>query len=942
MARILVVDDEPSVCHLLERVLENDGHTCRCSNNAEEARESLKTLDFELVLSDIRMPGESGLDFVHYVLNAYPDTAAVIISGVEERDVTESALKMGVYGYLIKPFTPNEVLVIVNNALLRRRLEMENRAHRDKLEQMVEERTAELSGVIHRLQEKEEELRGSEEKYRRLVDNLPGVVYTSHKDRSLLFVDEKIEELTCNNSHDLRSRKVKWSDIIHEDDIESKRKQFEEALHTTRSFVMDYRINRPVGDTIWVQDRGAIICDAEGKLQYVSGVLFDITEQKLAERALETEKERFRVLVEHFPVGVSLISRDGQYKYVNPEFVRLFGYTLDEIPTGIEWLRKAFPDPDYRNNVIEAWERDMGTTAFGKNVAATFKVRCKDGSEKLIFFDTVPIDDADLVVICSDITEQKLAEEALETEKERFRALVENFPVGVSLISRDGQYKYVNPEFVRLFGYTLEDVPTGIGWIKKTYPDSDYRKKIIEAWNKELRNTAIRKSVEGTSMVRCKDGSEKLIHFKRVHLDDTDLVVIYSDITEQKRTETELKAAHAEMEQLFASISSILIGIDSENRVTRWNRAAGEIFGLEGSEIIGKPFLEVPISWNRDQVMKGMIVCRGKGRPIRLDDIRFLQRNGKDGFLGITLNPIISENSESVGILILAADITARKLLESQLAQAQKLESIGQLAAGIAHEINTPTQYVGDNLRFLSGAFDDLLRLINVHRSLAQTFRQGMPIDERVRELEDITDEIGLDYLMEELPKSIAESLEGMERVAKIVLSMKEFSHPGTGEKSLADINKAIESTITVARNEWKYISEMVMDLDPSLPLVSCIPGELNQVILNIIINAAHAIKEQIGEDSDARGTITVATRRKDESCEIRISDTGPGIPEKIRDRIFDPFFTTKEVGKGTGQGLALSHTVIVEKHGGSISIETEMGKGTTFVVSLPIAEQIS
>ena len=776
MARILVVDDEPSVCRLLGRTLEKGGHTCTFSYNAEEARESLKTLDFELVLSDIRMPGESGLDFVHYVLNTYPNVAAVIISGMQERDVTDIALKMGVYGYLIKPFKPNEVLISVNNALIRRGLEMENRTHRDKLEHMVQERTVELSAVIHRLQKAEKELRNSEEKYRRLVDNLPGVVYTSHKDRTFLFVDEKIEELTRNNSHDLRSRKVKWSDIIHQDDLEATRKQFEKALHSTRSFVMDYRINRPVGDTIWVQDRGAIICDAEGKLQYVSGVLFDITEQKLAARALETEKERFR-------------------------------------------------------------------------------------------------------------------------------ALVENFPVGVSLISREGQYKYVNPEFVRLFGYTLEDVPAGIEWIKKTYPDSDYRKKIIEAWNKELRNTAIRESEEGTSMVRCKDGSEKLIHFKRVHLDDTDLVVIYSDITEQKRVESQLKEAHAEMEQLFASISSILIGIDSENQVTRWNRAAREIFGFEESEIIGKPFLEVPISWNRDQIIKEMFVCRKKGQPIRLDDIRFLQRDGKDGFLGLTLNPVLSENSDSAGILILARDITARKLMESQLAQAQKLESIGQLAAGIAHEINTPTQYVGDNLRFLSGAFDDLLRLINVHRSLAQTFSQGMPIDERLQEIEVITDEIGLDYLMEELPKSIAESLEGMERVAKIVLSMKEFSHPGTGEKSLADINKAIESTITVARNEWKYISEMVVDLDPSLPLVSCIPGELNQVILNIIINAAHAIKEQIGEDSDAKGTITVATRRKDESCEIRISDTGSGIPEKIRDRIFDPFFTTKEVGKGTGPG---------------------------------------
>jgi PAS domain S-box-containing protein len=414
-------------------------------------------------------------------------------------------------------------------------------------------------------------------------------------------------------------------------------------------------------------------------------------------------------------------------------------------------------------------------------------------------------------------------------------------------------------------------------------------------------------------------------------------MVIFSDITEQNRAERELRASHAEMEQLFSSISSILISIDGEDQIIRWNSVAEETFGLQEAEVVGKPLDEAPISWDWDQVLRGSFVCREKGKPIRMDDVRFMQRNGKHGFLSITFNPILSENSASVGILILASEVTARKLLESQLAQAQKLESIGQLAAGIAHEINTPTQYVGDNLRSLEGGFEDLLRLIDTYRKLVEDLGRGIRLDGHVREIQDVTDEIDLDYLMEELPKSIGESLEGVGRVAKIVLSMKEFSHPGTGEMSLTDINKAVESTITVARNEWKYVSEMVTDLDPSLPLVSCIPGELNQVILNIIINASHAIKEQLGENSVEKGVITITTRRNGESCEIRISDTGPGIPEEIRGRIFDPFFTTKEVGKGTGQGLALSHTAIVEKHGGSISFETEIGKGTCFIIGLPL-----
>ena len=169
---------------------------------------------------------------------------------------------------------------------------------------------------------------------------------------------------------------------------------------------------------------------------------------------------------------------------------------------------------------------------------------------------------------------------------------------------------------------------------------------------------------------------------------------------------------------------------------------------------------------------------------------------------------------------------------------------------------------------------------------------------------------------------------------------MKAFSHPGTGEKSLVDLNKAIESTITVARNEWKYVADVEKDLDSGLPNVPCLPGEFNQVILNIIVNAAHAIADVVGNGSEQKGVITVQTRKDGDWAELRISDTGSGIPEKARNRIFDPFFTTKEVGRGTGQGLAIARNVIVEKHAGTITFDTEMGKGTTFIIRLPISTE--
>jgi signal transduction histidine kinase len=272
--------------------------------------------------------------------------------------------------------------------------------------------------------------------------------------------------------------------------------------------------------------------------------------------------------------------------------------------------------------------------------------------------------------------------------------------------------------------------------------------------------------------------------------------------------------------------------------------------------------------------------------------------------------------------------------MEIQLRHAQKLESIGQLAAGIAHEINTPTQFIGDNLHFMQDAVTDLFGLLGQYHLLreavrCQSFAQGL-----TEEIEKTIQTINLPDLEKEIPLSITQANSGVQRVAKIVQAMKDFSHPGTESKIPLDINRAIESTLTVCRNEWKYVADLQTDFDPCLPLVSCLPGEFNQAILNIVVNAAHAIKDKVGDKG--KGIIGVSTRRQGDKVEIRISDTGTGIPEPVRGRIFDPFFTTKEVGKGSGQGLAISRSVVVDKHQGEIFFETEIGQGTTFVIRLP------
>jgi PAS domain S-box-containing protein len=419
---------------------------------------------------------------------------------------------------------------------------------------------------------------------------------------------------------------------------------------------------------------------------------------------------------------------------------------------------------------------------------------------------------------------------------------------------------------------------------------------------------------------------------------DTDGFYAYgTDITDRKAFEQELWDAHAETERLLASISSILIRVDRQGRITRWNSAAQATFGLDPQAAVGRLFTECA-RWGDLKRVETIVAPRGD-EPYRVEDLRFAGLDGRDHFVTLTVTPLQRGNGGD-GFLVLGSDVTEHKILEDQLRQAQKLEAIGQLAAGIAHEINTPTQYVGDNARFLQDAFRDLGGLLDGVVRLRTAVAQHQPIGpEALEELGREADRADIGFLQAEIPLAIAQTLEGVQRVSRIVRAMKEFSHPSEA-KVAVDLNRAIETTMIVAQNELKYVADTGTNLDPQMPLVPCLPGEVNQVILNLLINAAHAIADVVRGQPGAKGLITVSTHRVDDWAEIRIADTGTGIPEAAQRRVFDPFFTTKEVGRGTGQGLALAHAVIVKKHRGHIWFETAIGRGTTFFVRLPLVAE--
>jgi signal transduction histidine kinase len=269
--------------------------------------------------------------------------------------------------------------------------------------------------------------------------------------------------------------------------------------------------------------------------------------------------------------------------------------------------------------------------------------------------------------------------------------------------------------------------------------------------------------------------------------------------------------------------------------------------------------------------------------------------------------------------------------------QSQKMEVLGQLVSGIAHEINTPTQFIGDNLHFLNEGLNGLFRLLAKYEELQAVVGDDEKYTAIMQELAELAEAIDKDFLIAELPGAVERSVEGNQRVAEVVRSLREFAHPSDEEKVPTDINHAITAATNLARNEWKYVADLTLDLADELPRVCCIPGAFNQVILNLLVNAAHAISDVVGTEGAQKGEISVSTKQVGNEVEIRIRDTGAGIPERLQEKIFEPFFTTKEVGRGTGQGLAIVKSIVVDTHDGVIGFDSKPGEGTTFVLRFPI-----
>jgi PAS domain S-box-containing protein len=418
-------------------------------------------------------------------------------------------------------------------------------------------------------------------------------------------------------------------------------------------------------------------------------------------------------------------------------------------------------------------------------------------------------------------------------------------------------------------------------------------------------------------------------------------VHIARNITHQRLAEEQLRRSKEQWKRTFDSFNDIVTLQDTSFHILKINKTGCNTLDTTSEDLIGRLCFELFHGSNRPCSDCPLLGVKKDLQPCTREI--YYEVLGKTFLVSAT--PVLDDQGELEFIAHTAKDISQWKetekekgKLQAKLLHAQKLESVGQLAAGIAHEINTPTQYVSSNIDFLEGAFQDVHELMTLYRQMLQAAEHGTITAELTTRAQQALKEMDWEFLETEIPTALHQSKEGIKRVSSIIRAMKEFSHPGSNEKAPVNLNSIIETTITVARNEWKYVAEVKTELDLDLPSVNCLRDEMGQVVLNILVNAAHAIDEKLGENpSGEKGSITIATCFDADWVEMHISDTGAGIPESIKKRIFDPFFTTKVVGKGTGQGLAISHDVIVEKHGGTIEVDSEPGKGTQFLLRLPI-----
>jgi len=653
---------------------------------------------------------------------------------------------------------------------------------------------------------------------------------------------------------------------------------------------------------------------------------------------LDASRTRYFNLFDLAPEGCITLSEQGLLLGANITAANMLGLVLNDLTK--QHLSTFIPKEDQESYFLH----HKKIFATGEPQTSELRMLKKDGTEFWARIDSTIVQDADGGPVCrvamSDITERKRAEEALRFSELKFRTLYDSTGDAVMLLDETGFFD-CNKATQAIFGFSTREEFCHMHPASLSPPQQPCGTDSMVLANQKIMTAMEKGSIHFEWMHKRNDTGAIFpadVLLTAMELDGKPVIqAVVRDISERKKVEEALKDSEKRYKN-FVENSFSGVYVVQDGRFAYLNNYAVSCTGYEPEEIIGIPsfsFVHPEDRVTMREKSKKML----SGEDLLPYEFRIITKDNNIRWLMETVSPISFKGRPA--ILGNCVDVTERRQREVLELHSQKLESVGQLAAGIAHEINTPVQFVGDNIHFIQDALQDILSLTSMLDGLqdidSPEFTAVHSLIDRIRQKEE---EIDLVYLKEEIPKAIRQSLEGLQRVSRIVQAMREFSHPGGKDMTDLDINKAIESTITLTRNEWKYSADLSTDLTPDLPIVKGYPADFNQVILNIIINAAQALQEKVGKEASEKGRIEISTRRDGDEVEICIRDTGPGIPPEAQARVFDPFFTTKEVGKGTGQGLAIARNIIVHKHGGKIYFETNAGEGTGFFIRLPLEKE--
>ena len=508
-------------------------------------------------------------------------------------------------------------------------------------------------------------------------------------------------------------------------------------------------------------------------------------------------------------------------------------------------------------------------------------------------------------------------------------AIVSELPVSLAVVDREGRIVEINPEFSRAFRISGR-LAAGRALVELLPADlvSSGGLEDLSAFSEQEGFSRIARSLDHDQGVRVFDLRVRALDH-RGHV-----LLALSDITRTESLSRRLGEVERYNENIVQSINSALLVVGLDGRVTFANSTAAEILGTDPASLEGR----LADDWFGAVHGQNSLIERSLDQGLRFKgrETMIQTESGARLPIGVSCTPLSGEDSRIQGVVAIFQDLTEIKQLQRQVLQREKMASIGELAAGVAHEINNPVGFIHANLSQMSEYLDELsvyLDSVEALRSSRVGTVENASLEAALGQLDRVAEEVDLTYLQKDFRAAVQESLEGSERIRHIVSDLRDFSHTGTAERSLADVNQCLDTTANIVWTMMKHSVSLEKDYG-EFPELLCYPMELKQVFMNLLVNAYQSIEEKIA-GGEGTGRIRVESSRRNEGIEVSISDTGVGVSSEDLPRIFDPFFTTKEVGEGMGLGLSTSYA-IVKRHGGEMRVESLPGEGATFTLSLP------